>query len=38
MLTITSDTLTLWLSQGFYPFLRLLALFGTAPFFNEKQS
>ncbi|EOY8495122.1 TPA: flagellar type III secretion system protein FliR [Providencia stuartii] len=38
MLTITSETLTLWLSQGFYPFIRLLALFGTAPFFNEKQS
>lgn len=38
MLTITSETLTLWLSQGFYPFVRFLALFGTAPFFNEKQA
>ncbi|MEG0278775.1 MAG: flagellar biosynthetic protein FliR [Morganella sp. (in: enterobacteria)] len=38
MLTITSETLTLWLSQGFYPFIRLLALLSTAPFFNEKQS
>ncbi|OBU04723.1 flagellar biosynthetic protein FliR [Morganella psychrotolerans] len=38
MLTITSETLTLWLSQGFYPFIRILALLSTAPFFNEKQS
>lgn len=38
MLSITSETLTLWLSQGFYPFIRVLALLGTAPFFNEKQS
>ena len=38
MLTITSEMLTLWLSQGFYPFIRILALLSTAPFFNEKQS
>ena len=38
MLTFTSETLTLWLSQGFYPFIRILALLSTAPFFNEKQS
>ncbi|MEQ5121897.1 flagellar biosynthetic protein FliR [Morganella morganii] len=38
MLSITSETLTLWFSQGFYPFIRVLALLGTAPFFNEKQS
>ncbi|EKT58567.1 flagellar biosynthetic protein FliR [Providencia sneebia] len=38
MLTITSEAFTYWLNQGFYPFIRLLALFTTAPFFNEKQA
>lgn len=38
MLTITSETFTYWINQGFYPFIRLLALFTTAPFFNDKKT
>ncbi|MDF7679667.1 flagellar biosynthetic protein FliR [Enterobacteriaceae bacterium ESL0689] len=37
MLTFDSTQLTVWLGQYFWPLLRILALIGTAPIFNDKQ-
>lgn len=37
MLTFDSSQLALWLSQFFWPLLRVLALIGTAPLLSEKQ-
>ncbi|WP_024486402.1 flagellar biosynthetic protein FliR, partial [Serratia fonticola] len=37
MLTFDSAQLSVWLSQFFWPLLRVLALISTAPLFSEKQ-
>ncbi len=37
MLTFDSNQLSLLISQFFWPFIRVLALLGTAPLFKEKQ-
>ncbi|CAI2023495.1 flagellar biosynthesis protein FliR [Serratia ficaria] len=37
MLTVDSAQFGVWLSQYFWPLLRILALIGTAPVFSEKQ-
>ncbi|WP_431221962.1 flagellar biosynthetic protein FliR [Serratia sp. L9] len=37
MLTFDSAQLSVWLSQFFWPLLRVLALLSTAPLFSEKQ-
>ncbi len=37
MLAFDSAQLTVWLSQFFWPLLRILALLSTAPLFSEKQ-
>ncbi|MDR7342870.1 flagellar biosynthetic protein FliR [Pantoea alhagi] len=36
MLTLDSNQLMLWVGQFFWPLVRLLALFSTAPIFNER--
>ncbi|QHM71490.1 flagellar biosynthetic protein FliR [Mixta intestinalis] len=36
MLTLDSSQLMLWVSQFFWPLVRLLALFSTAPIFSER--
>ncbi|HCH49993.1 MAG TPA: flagellar type III secretion system protein FliR [Proteus sp.] len=38
MMTLTSEMLTGYMSDFFWPFVRILALFSTAPLFSEKQT
>ncbi|HEK0982228.1 TPA: flagellar biosynthetic protein FliR [Proteus mirabilis] len=38
MITLTSEILNGYISDFFWPFVRILALFSTAPLFSEKQT